>query len=128
MNEGQPVHEIANEFFERLVAVFPQLAEDYEIHVENEGQVLAHVFLSIDVVPAALAAYSGQDGDYQDLDWRALLTYLDDTFPTADPYLQKAIVTSFLMDLPWPTEPGYGIIEHLGPVLAAKFHEARPAG
>ena len=122
------MNKLAAEFLERLVGAFPQLAEDYEIHVENEGDALAHVFLSIDVVPAAVAAYNGEDGDYHDLDWQGLLQYLDEVYPTSDPYVQEAVVTSFLMDLPWPTEPGYGITDHLGPVLKEKFREVRPSG
>ncbi|MDO0933779.1 hypothetical protein QQY66_19585 [Streptomyces sp. DG2A-72] len=37
----------------------------------------------------------------------------------------EVIVTSFLYQLPYKHEPGYGVVEHLGPLLSAKYRELR---
>lgn len=115
------------DFLLRLVERFPQLAEDYEVHVENNGGPLPHFFFW-DVTQAVMDAYSGQSEEYADLDWQGLIDFLEQTYPAADLEVQKIIVTSFLMNLPWPGEPGYDITAHLGPALAEMFEKVRPAG
>jgi hypothetical protein len=115
------------DFLLQLVERFPQLAEDYEIHVENNGGPLPHLFFW-DVTQAIVDAYTNNGVEYADLDWRGLLDFLEEVYPTAHLDVQKVIVTSFLMNLPWPGEPGYGLVELLGPALAKMFVQVRPSG
>lgn len=115
------------ELLHDLVERFPQLAEDYEIHLAESGEPLAHVFFW-EVTQAVVHAYNGDDARYVDLDWRALVRYLDQIFPTAPREVEKVIVTSFLLYLPSPTEPGYSIVGELGPALAERFKLVRPGG
>ena len=70
------------DFLRNLVRRFPQLGEDYECHVENNGGPLPHVFFW-DVTMAVIHAYNGTDAYYADLDWRGLIQYLEETYPTA---------------------------------------------
>ncbi|MHA5049545.1 hypothetical protein [Streptomyces sp. SD15] len=44
------------------------------------------------------------------------------------PDVTEVIVTSFLCQLPYKHEPGHGVVEHLGPLLSAKYRELRPSG
>jgi hypothetical protein len=115
------------DFLRNLVARFPQLEEDYESHLADNGDPLPHVFFW-DVTTAVMHAYNGTDDRYAGLDWRGLIHYLEEIYPTAPRYVQEVIVTSFLFNLPWPAEPGYAITAELGPVLAEKFRQVRPAG
>ena len=115
------------DFLRNLVGRFPQLEEDYECHVEDNGDPLPHVFFW-DVTKAVMHAHNGTDAHYDDLDWRGLIQYLEETYPTAPLEVKEVIVTSFLMNLPWPAEPGYAIVAELGPALAEKFRQVRPAG
>jgi hypothetical protein len=140
------------EFLGRLVERFPELGKDYAVHVEGNGGALPHVFIGR-VTQAVVAAYccdaegagpggsgaggsgasaSGAEehgaGDYAALDWRGVLGFLEETFPAAPLPVRELIMTRFLMELPWPREPGYGLIGCLGPVLAWRFVQARPGG
>lgn len=115
------------DFLQDLVGRFPQLEEDYECHVENNGGPLPHVFFW-EVTQAVMHAYSGTDADYAEFDWRGLIEYLEETYPTAPLEVKEVIVTSFLLNLPWPGEPGYAIVAELGPTLAEKFRQVRAAG
>jgi hypothetical protein len=56
------------------------------------------------------------------------LQYLEDAYPEVPIEVKQIIATSFLLDLPWPDEPGSGIAAGLGSVLTVKFGEVRPAG
>jgi hypothetical protein len=115
------------DFLRNLVGRFPQLEGDYECHVEDNGYPLPHVFFW-DVTMAVTHAYNGTDAHYADLDWRGLLLYLKETYPTAPLEVKEVIVTSFLLNLPWAAEPGYAIVAELGPALDEKFRQVRPAG
>jgi hypothetical protein len=114
-------------FVERLVARFPALAEDYECHVANCGGTLAYVFTSMELMDAVVGAYLG-DEEYRDLDWAGVLDYLDEEYATAGPEARSVLVTSFVLDLPFRHEPGYGLVGHLGPQLAQAFAKHRPLG
>jgi hypothetical protein len=144
------------DFLGRLVERFPELGKDYAAHVVDNGGALPHVFFGR-VTDAVVAAYccdaegakvgesadnhsadnhsadnhsareSSADGDAA-LDWRAVLGFFEETYPVAPLPVKELIVTRFLMDLPWPREPGYGLTVWLGPVLAWKFVQVRPGG
>lgn len=114
-------------FVERLVARFPALAEDYECHIANNGETLAYVFTGMELMDAVVGAYL-DDEEYQDLDWAAVLDYLDGEYATAGPEARSVLVTSFVLDLPFSHQPGYGLVAHLGPQLAQAFAKHRPLG
>jgi hypothetical protein len=115
------------DFLRDLVERFPQLGEDYQCHVANNGGPLPHVFFW-DVTTAVMHAYNGTDAYYAGLDWRGLLEYLEEVYTAAPLEVKQVIVTSFLFSLPWPAESGYAIVAELGPVLAEKFRQVRPGG
>jgi hypothetical protein len=115
------------DFLRSLVGRFPQLEEDYECHVENNDGPLPHVFFW-DVTQAVMHAYNGTRADYAGLDWRGLIGFMEVMYPTAPTEVKTLIVTSFLFNLPWPSESGYTIVTELGPVLAEEFRQVRPAG
>ncbi len=116
------------EFTRRLVERFPALKEDYEDHVFNNGETLPHVFSSMELMDAVVGAYLGQE-EYRDLDWSAVLTYLDRRLAEEeDLQIRGVILTSFVMDLPYRNEPGYDLVGHLGPHLARAFAQNRPGG
>jgi hypothetical protein len=113
-------------FLEELVAAVPEFGELYEIHVENNGEPLPHVFFGLDVTPAVVDSYLGKDPEAPD--WRATLEFLERQLGRGIPDVTEVIVTSFLDQLPYKQEPGYGVVEHLGPLLSAKYRELRPWG
>lgn len=124
---GSPPVTADADFLQNLVGRFSRLEEDYACHVENNGSPLPHVFFW-DVTQAVMHAYNGTDAYYGDLDWRELLQFLEETYPTAPLNVKEVLVTSFLLNLPWPAEPGYAIVAELGPALAERFRQVRPAG
>ncbi|WP_326728879.1 hypothetical protein OG478_22145 [Streptomyces phaeochromogenes] len=109
-------------FLEELVAAVPEFGELYEIHVENNGEPLPHVFFGLDVTPAVVDSYLGKDPEGPD--WRATLEFLEEQSELQVPAITEVIVTSFFDNLPFRGEPGHGIVEHLGPVMAAAFRRA----
>ncbi|WP_060887422.1 DUF7674 family protein [Streptomyces caniscabiei] len=113
-------------FLEELVAAVPEFGELYEIHVENQGEPLPHVFFGLDVTPAVVGSYLGRDPEARD--WRATLKFLERQLGRGIPCVTEVIVTSFLDQLPYRHEPGHEVVEHLGPILSAKYRELRPSG
>ncbi|WP_327097459.1 hypothetical protein OIE68_00845 [Nocardia vinacea] len=120
----------ASDFISRIAERFPRLAEDLECHIENDGGPLAHVFLGMYVTPAVVSAFLGEDGEFKDLNWQGLIHFLSTEFEKTPlgGEVRAAIGTSFLMHLPWPSDPGYHVVDRLGPTLREKFDELRPAG
>ncbi|MEU8519628.1 hypothetical protein [Streptomyces sp. NBC_01216] len=108
-----------------LVARVPAFQEVYDTHVLSEGGVLPHVFFW-DVVQGTVRSFLGEDP--QAADWRRTLDFLEEQSTRGVLGVDEVIVTSFLNDLPYPHEPGHGIVEQLGPVMAAKFGRIRPGG
>ncbi|WP_351226126.1 hypothetical protein [Streptomyces sp. NPDC002133] len=108
-----------------LVARIPEYEDLYESHVFNEDGVLPHVFFW-DVVQEVVRSYLGEDPEAPD--WRRTLDFLEEHSARGVPEIDAVIVTSFLDDLPYPGRPGHDIVQHLGPVLAAKFAKIRPSG
>lgn len=117
------------EFTRRLVQAFPALEEDYEDHVANNfGETLPHLFASMELMDALVGSYLGQE-EYRELDWAAVLAYLDRHYiEDTDPEIRNVIAVSFVEDLPNRDQPGYGLIDHLGPNLAQLFAKVRPGG
>ncbi|GHJ94924.1 hypothetical protein SNE510_44430 [Streptomyces sp. NE5-10] len=107
-----------------LLVHVPAFRDAYESHVFRQGGVLPHVFFW-DVVQGTVRSYLAEGAEP---DWRRTLDFLEERSSRGDTAVDEVIVTSFLGDLPSPTEPGHGIVRQLGPVMAAKFVRIRPGG
>ncbi|MFB7276629.1 hypothetical protein ACFCZV_05935 [Streptomyces hydrogenans] len=107
-----------------LLVHVPAFRSAYESHVFRQGGVLPHVFFW-DVVQGTVRSYLTEEAEP---DWRRTLDFLEERSSRGDTAVDEVIVTSFLGDLPSPTEPGHGIVQQLGPVMAAKFVRIRPGG
>lgn len=107
-----------------LVARVPGFEDAYECHVFNEHEVLAHVFFW-DVVQDTVRSYLGE-GEADGPDWRGVLAFLEGESERRVPGAFEVIVTSFLYNLPYEGQPGYGIEAHLGPIMRQKYAELRP--
>ena len=83
---------------DELAQRLPKLQDAYDSHVFNEGGVLPHVSFW-DVTQEVVRSFiSGGD---------------------------EALVTSFLHYLPYPTQPGYGLVDELGAVMSGRFRDLR---
>ncbi|MFI9235602.1 hypothetical protein [Streptomyces sp. NPDC053079] len=109
---------------EDLVAQVPGFEDAYECHVFNEHGVLSHLFFW-DVVQDTVRSYLGE-GDPDGPDWRRVLAFLEEQTRRRVPGAIEVIVTSFLYDLPYEREAGYGIEAHLGPVMKERYLQLRP--
>ncbi len=109
---------------EDLVAQVPGFEDAYECHVFNENGVLPHLFFW-DVVQDTVRSYLGE-GDPDGPDWRRVFAFLEEETRRRVPGAIEVIVTSFLNDLPYKGEPGYGIEAHLGPVMKGRYLQLRP--
>jgi hypothetical protein len=109
---------------EDLVAQVPGFEDAYECHVFNEHGVLAHLFFW-DVVQETVRSYLNE-GDADGPDWRQVLAFLEEKTRGREPGAIEVIVTSFLYDLPYEGEPGYGIEAHLGPAMKERYLQLRP--
>ncbi|MFY1686733.1 DUF7674 family protein [Plantactinospora sp. WMMB782] len=119
----------AEQFVRDLVARFPALRPGYEEHLRDNGELLPHVFFGIGegFTDRVVDAYT-RDGAADTLDWRSVLTFLDAYFDRGDRAVDEVVVTSFLDALPWPEQPGYGLVDELPERLRARFHLIRPHG
>lgn len=106
-----------------FVAGVPGFEDLYDAHVFNEDGVLPIVFFW-DVVRETVASFLGGDTGS---DWCATLRFLEDQLQRDVPEVTRTI-GSFLYHLPWPDQPGYGLVDHLGPAMGAKFAGMRPSG
>lgn len=107
---------------EDIVERFPFFREMYESHVYDQHGVLAHVFfweLTNEVVDAYL---SKEDTG---LDWRGVLDFLEERVDSVDMDALGVIRVSFLEYMPYRTQPGHDLIEHLGPNLSRHFRDIR---
>ncbi|MFD5142878.1 hypothetical protein [Streptomyces sp. NPDC058401] len=109
---------------EDLVVQVPGFEGAYESHVFNEHGVLPHVFFW-DVVQDTVHSYLAQDAP-DGPDWRGVLDFLEEQTRRRVPGAIEVIVTSFLYDLPYEGEPGYGIAAHLGPAMKERNLQLRP--
>jgi hypothetical protein len=108
-----------------LVDDDPVVAELYEWHVENNDGLLPHVFFG-ELRKAAVDAHLGVPDE--DLDVEAFLRSLERHYHPDDEAARGVVLTSFLVDLPFPGQPGHDIADRLGPVLRAEFELVRPHG
>ncbi|MFE0648818.1 hypothetical protein ACFVZH_09555 [Streptomyces sp. NPDC059534] len=108
-----------------LVTRIPEFRDAYEVHVFHQGGVQPHVFFW-DVVQDTVRSFLGESPAAAD--WRRTLDFLEEQICRGVVGIDEVIVTSFLGDLPSPQEPGHGIVQQLGPVMAAKFGRIRPLG
>ncbi|MCP2323410.1 hypothetical protein HDA40_001917 [Hamadaea flava] len=113
-----------DQFIAEMTCRFPGLQGEVDAHVENNDGLLAHV-LFWDITSDVLVAFRGDDDG---LSWRDALAFFDESYLRGDREVREVLVTSFLLNLPWPDQPGYEIVGHLGPVLAERFVAVRPNG
>ncbi|MCA2217640.1 DUF7674 family protein [Jidongwangia harbinensis] len=108
-----------------LVDRFGPLRPIHAEHLaENGGAVLPHV-LFWDLTQAVVDAFLRPEAP---LDWRTFLDVLDRAYDGGDAYLRGIVEVSFLENLPFPAEPGHGIVDSLPPGLRTIFDRVRPAG
>ncbi|MET8810317.1 hypothetical protein [Streptomyces sp. NPDC004546] len=106
-----------------LVAAAPGFEGLFHAHAFNEDGVLPHVFFW-DVVQETVASFLGGG----ESDWRVTLQFLEEQLRLDLPEVSQVVSTSFLFNLPWPDQPGYGLVDHLGPAMSARFAAIRPSG
>ncbi|MEV0569991.1 hypothetical protein [Dactylosporangium sp. NPDC050588] len=116
----------ATEFIQALVNRFPALRPDYDDHVEDMGELLPHVIFGIGegFTDRIVNAYLQEDDT---LGWRSVLDFFDEYFDRGDRDVDEVLVTSFLDMLPWPNQPGHGLVDQLPRRLRTRFNLLRPA-
>lgn len=114
-----------------LAENFPSLGENIDVYYDDPETFLAHVYFGVEVTQKIVAAYvadvSGDSAGHQ-LDWRAVLNFLNDKLLTGDQAVRTVIGTSVLFQLPNPGQAGYAIVNELDDELAHLFKLARPNG
>jgi len=111
--------------FEALAADDSVVAEIYEAHLENNHGLLSHILMG-ELLSELEDSHRGVAG--ADLDVTAFLRSLERHYRPEIPDERGVVVTSFLLDLPWPGQPGYDIVDRLGERLRAEFDRVRPHG
>jgi hypothetical protein len=106
-----------------LAAAVPGFADMVDAHEFNYDEVLPHLFFW-DATQETVASFLGGN----ETDWRLTLPFLEDQHQRDVYEVNVVITTSFLLYLPWPGRPGYGLVDHLGRTMRAKFAAVRPAG
>jgi hypothetical protein len=118
-------------FAVELAETFPGLGENIDFYYDDPETFLAHVYFGVEVTPKVVAAYIADvsgDSTGDQLDWRAVLNFLNDKLHTGDQAVRTVIGTSFLFQLPNPGQAGYAIVDELDDELAHLFKLARPNG
>lgn len=112
---------------EELVTHVPAMRGLYEIHIAEYEELLPNVLLS-DTVRWLIEDYQ-TTGELQSPggQWLDVLNILERKY-TESLDAEELIAFSFLEMLPYPDEPGYTIVERLGPVLRTELNglESRP--
>ncbi|MFI9486383.1 hypothetical protein ACIG47_08315 [Promicromonospora sp. NPDC052451] len=118
-------------FAVELAETFPSLAKNIDFYYDDPETFLAHVYFGVDVTPKVVQAYVADvtgERTADQLDWRAVLAFLEEKLHAGDPEVRTVIGTSFLFQLPTPGQAGYAIVDELHGELAALFKAARPNG
>ncbi len=106
--------EASEQFARELANEFDYFRDQLEGYLDDGNDGFAYVFLAVEVAPELLAAYvASKTGAAVELDWWALLVFLDDWFGRDDPNVDNVIRASFLLQLPYPGQPGSEIVEEL---------------
>lgn len=101
-------------FARELANTFASFRDQLEGYLDDGNDGFAYVFLAVEVTPELLAAYNASEaGEFVELDWRALLAFLDGWFLRGDPDVDNVIKASFLLQLPGPEQQGSEIVEEL---------------
>jgi hypothetical protein len=108
-----------------FIAAVPGFEDIYTSHLDDNEVVLPHVIFW-DITQEIVASFLREDSDPPT--WRDALEFLEERFTLNVPEMNKVIVTSFLGLLPYPGQPGYDIINRLGPTLKRRFDLIRPRG
>lgn len=100
-----------------LLEAVPELEPVYKAHIDNNDEVLEHVFMG-DVTRFAEQIYAG-DPESECL--ARLLKFLDDAFATGDEMVQELVSVSFLENLSRDQESYEGIRDRLSESLAREL-------
>lgn len=113
---------------ERLVARVPGLRQSYDEHVADNDVLMPHVYFG-DVTRWVVADFEAtRDRPDATGGWRDVIEFLEEEYPASDDDAKAVIEQSFVENLPYPGEPGYGIERHLGPELASIYRDERSPG
>ncbi|MBO0826670.1 MAG: hypothetical protein J2P24_02700 [Streptosporangiales bacterium] len=113
---------------ERLVARVPGLRQSYDEHVADNDILLPHVYFG-DVTRWVVADFEEtRDRPDATSGWRDVVEFLEEEYPTSDDDAKAVIQQSFIENLPYADEPGYGIERYLGQNLRAIYDRYRPRG
>jgi hypothetical protein len=116
----------ATEFVQAFVDRFPVFRPDYDDHLEYMGELLPHVIFGIGegFTDRIVGAYLRKDDS---VNWESMLEFFDEYFDRGDRDVDEVLVTSFLDMLPWPSQPGHGLVDQLPERLRTRFDLLRPA-
>lgn len=100
-----------------------------ESYLDDSDVGFAYVFFAVEVTPEIVDAFiaSAEDGT-SNLDWRRVLSFLDEWHSRGFQDVDNVIKASFLLQLPESGAPGYGIVRDLPSALLASFQLVRPHG
>lgn len=108
----------------QLVKDVPVLRPLLDEHVEENGELLPHVFFGR-LTDWLIRSYVASPRAEPDADWRRVLARLERIYETGSEEVRELLYASFLELLPYPNEDGAGISTHLGPSLGADLGDFR---
>ncbi|GAB3170655.1 hypothetical protein GCM10027059_37410 [Myceligenerans halotolerans] len=117
-------------FARELAGRFPWFEDPLEPYLDDGDVGYAYVFLAVEVTPEIVAAYRAERAGASsiELDWRAVLNFIDTCLMGDDPDVVNVIKASFVLQLPNPGDLAYGIVDELPARLRATFSSVRPGG
>jgi hypothetical protein len=111
------------QFVKDMVERVPELGGTVEAHLDNYDELLIYVLI-MDVTWDVVEAYAS--GEPDDQLWRLALTFFEEQADRGVPENDTLIATAFLGQLPYRGSPNDGILDHIGPILAARLARMRP--
>lgn len=117
------------EFARDLAERFSWFQDPIESYLDDSDVGFAYVFLAVEVTPEIVDAFiASAEGGTGHLDWRRVLSFLDEWHSRGFQDVDNVIKASFLLQLPGSGAPGYGIVRDLPNALRASFQLVRPHG
>jgi hypothetical protein len=110
---------------QELISSVPGLDDLYSDHVANNQEVLPYVIFW-DITQKTISSFVGKSRE--PTEWESVLRILEMRFDGGDSEVRSLIITAFLGYLPYPGQPGHGIVDHLGAGMKAQFALMRPRG
>lgn len=111
-----------SDLIEELARRVPELKQLYEEHLEFYEELLPSVYFG-ELVPWVVTDYVASVNDAGHTgSWREVLAVLEREHDSGTE-IEELIDFSFLEDLPYPGDDGYGLIAELGPALSQALTE-----